>query len=500
LPPVYAPEFNEAGEYIGATLDLERLTTRRAGDITGAFNASGADDETGAGAGAKRRKWRGAGKDRQAERARAESEFEARLPHLVAEFRAENEFGNRLLLLGKRAAGKAARQVLRLRGVMVSDTSLAEAEAEATHGALFESWDWQALFGVEPIECPLYARRMGLIAWRAAYRSLTERTDGIRARRGAQDSVEAPPVSIPLDEAGAETARASLKAWEWTRFSADEVEEHGAKHEASAWVWGALVTRTLRAMSPAQRSTPAGQARIKAHRARAVCLIRMIHGASFVDAARLSGFASTRAAAESLRSGKVADVLQAQVSDKLPALRRLVASLRSAGLRAGRAVKRARARAELAGAAGTAGTVQRIRRTYRNASAGRNQTVRQARNSLDTVRAYGVHFSGRMVETVTERPALIVSPLVPAYGHALDERARALDWALFCKARLEARRASVAEDFAKVFKGLWRGDAAKAPARRGPSAGYVASGVSQFTQRSKRPALPSTLPPTFKRA
>jgi len=135
-----------------------------------------------------------------------------------------------------------------------------------------------------------------------------------------------------------------------------------------------------------------------AARQRARLLIRLLNGQSFADAARLAGYASARAAVESLRSGRVFARLREAAASESSCLPGTVHLARSAG-KAGRRV----------------------------------------RNTIKTQRSLNpLRWPRLWLEAVSRRTA-------------------AIDWARFCQERLRRARAEQAEAWERALSGWRRG-------------------------------------------
>src|SRR5687767_7161881 len=121
--------------------------------------------------------------------------------------------GKPIVLLGAGSASQAARQVLRKRGVVPSDTSMQEAATEAATAC----WIWWSRYERRVLRwsvCrdvvtlwPRVRRAIGLVGWRAAYRSLTADRRAVTGRHA--EAV----CTVPLDEAAHAVELQSFTAW-----------------------------------------------------------------------------------------------------------------------------------------------------------------------------------------------------------------------------------------------------------------------------------------------
>ncbi len=285
--------------------------------------------------------------------------------------------GGAIHLRGAGMAARAARYIEGMRGREASATSLSEAAADAVSVVWREWCNWSALLGGV---VDSHARRyLAGVAWRAAHASLTRGAGQGGKGRGAGKSI----VLLSIDQA----SEADL-IWQGSPDVASE--SAGARARVVRWLVDVLGVR---------RGGGVGGA---ANRRRLRVLVRLLHGATWPEAAMGAGFASVGAAVESFRSGKVWSILEsdcargAMQSERARSLRVI---RRGAGLAARLAIKsmrrlrltrpvaspskatEARARAEQSAQAheSTGARLDRIR-----------VRARDVRPKIDTQRARGV--------------------------------------------------------------------------------------------------------------
>jgi len=373
------------------------------------------------------------GRDEAGERERERQAQQLAAPFIAEAINQERELGVRLLAMGKRAANAALGYILEHRsklgtcevkdlgnGVVTtvglkwitiaklsrlpSDASVVDAASDAT-ARLCECVKRHLASGKA---IPFDNRRvrffLGGIAWRAALASLRKRGDGIRGRKA--ESVDA----IPLSDAELQTAKASLESWaNGERQAPLPMDEHTkAKRDVSAWFWDVLVKSATFGLSAHQRRQPSIQAAIKAAKARAVLLIRLVYGDSFPLAAKFAGFESGDSAIKSLTRGKIAEQLAQAAKancERLPSVRRLYEQALLAVIAARQSVKRERLYA----------TLDCERRSFGKASL----------------------------------------PLGWERARLAQRSRQALAWREYTKRQLSDWRESVAKDFGSLTKGLW---------------------------------------------
>lgn len=354
-----------------------RHTSDQIGDITGAGAGAGKKDN--------RRKWLGEGRDEASERARARAEQAARRPDIASAIEADEAEGRVLLSLGQAMSQSAFRWVCQHRQFnrkakrwewhtleehqRPSQTSIDEAAAVATAAAWIRLYRMRRLivawFG-GPIAAAWFerapennhwariVRHLARHAWRAARQSLISRADGMTGRKAeSRGTVATVPLLHPsqadlasLQQAAQSGALSSLVSG----AGRDVVKHVGAIDHARArvqrWAWWVLVSSWARDVAPEHRKAPPFIAKLKAARARACFVIRILHGDALADASKRAGFASPRAAVESLRAGEVWGQLERAASarqDSLPVVADLLAIESKHKRRAARAVRAFRA-------------------------------------------------------------------------------------------------------------------------------------------------------------
>ena len=301
--------------------------THRIEDITG-----------GAGRGIKRARLVGNGKDQEVERAsRLELQATER-PDIAKAIQAEEHNGKCILALaGGRgwkagqpiglnssgAAARAARYLWQMRGIKPSVSSLEEAASAASVAMAGSVKQWDKV-KPEHWENKRLARYVFRVGWRAAFRSMVG--NGFTGDR-ASEVVE----SLPLAAGTLEVDHVSLNVWANQSGVNPDSAQDEARRAMASFVWRSLIGPCY--------GRGAKQA-VKATRQRARLLIRLLHGQSLADAARLTGYASARAAIESLRSGKVFAQLRAAAAQESDCLPGIVHLARAAG-KAGRGVRKA---------------------------------------------------------------------------------------------------------------------------------------------------------------
>jgi hypothetical protein len=305
----------------------------------GDFSIRIVEDITGGGTGHGSRRSRsiGVAQDEELERAlRLELQAQER-PDIANAIDSERYNGNCILALsGGRgwkagqpigvnssgAAARAARYLWQMRGIKPSVSSLEEAASASSvaMAASVKRWD---KVKPEHWENGRLARYVFRVGWRAAFRSMVG--NGSTGDR-ASEVVE----NLPLACGTLEVEQASLDAWARQCGVVPDTAQEEAWRAMASFVWRALVWPCR---GRCRHST-------RAARQRARLLIRLLHGQTFADASRLAGYASARAAVESLRSGKVFATLREAAARESNCLPGMVHLLRTAGT-AGRAVRKA---------------------------------------------------------------------------------------------------------------------------------------------------------------
>jgi len=169
------------------------------------------------------------------------------------------------------------------------------------------------------------------VAWRAAIASL--RHDAAEGAAGRQAGEHFSGVSLALEAGQLESQRASLEAWARGERILEDTADATARRALSSWVWRPLVPGRAPGANAAREREGA--------RRRAKFLIRLVHGNSWADAARLAGFADGGAASKSLANTETwAALARAQVAES--GVHPLAAGLRRAWWRPARAEVKAR--------------------------------------------------------------------------------------------------------------------------------------------------------------
>ena len=278
------------------------------------------------------------------------------------------------------AAARAGRYLWQLRGVKPSETSLEEGASAATAAMALTVRCWDKV-KPEHWQNGRLARFLFRVGWRAAFQAIV--ANGFTGDK-ATDNVS----TLPLSAGALEVERASLQAWAEQSGVTPDTAQDEARRAVAAFVWRGLVSECGRKNKTALRAV----------RQRARLLIRLVYGHRLPDAARLAGFASARAAIESMRSGKVFSTLATAAtsrSSRLPGMAQLAQSARQAGQSAGQAVK--------------------------------------AQRGLD----------------VLHWPCLWLA--------AVERRGAAVDWARFCQSRLKRARAEQVRAWQSAVSGWRRG-------------------------------------------
>lgn len=339
-----------------STIIVIRHTEVTARDITGAGMGAGAGK-----LGAARAV--GVGDDDEYKSAEAEAENCARSQWIADLLRGEAQLGNAMMLLaGGRGflagagvrlndngmAARAARYIKSRRGVTPSDTSLEDAAAAATAALVPQVAVWEYVLDLADLpaarvrEDACCRHHLAGVAWRAAFHSLTDDLDGDvisihTHRKGAGAGVQLFNVPLALDAGQCAAAAAALQAHFTGGGGAraiGDTTENETRRALGSWVWRNLVT--------AQPGGGANGARTRAdQRRRARFLIRLIHGATWADAARLVGYVDGGAASKALAQAQTWAALgAAQASDA--GAHPIAVQLRRNWARAARAEVRAR--------------------------------------------------------------------------------------------------------------------------------------------------------------
>jgi hypothetical protein len=319
-------------------------TAGNLGDITG----------KGKGKGAARARAVGVGEDAEFLRAERAADLEERSGWVADLLAQENELGRVLMLLaggreflegrgvrlnGSGMAPRAARYLKDMRGLTPSDTSLEDAAAAAAAELVLQVSIVEYALGLDTLPAArvradaCIRSHLAGCAWRAAFHSLTgdETTGGMSGR---ESWAETSGVSLALEAGQLEAQRASLEAWARGERLMEDTAETTARRALCSWVWRSLV--------PGGAARGANGARVRdCARRRARFLIRLIHGQSWADAARLAGFEDGAAASKVLAARHTWAVLGAAAAADAGG-HPVAAELRRAWMRAARAEIKAR--------------------------------------------------------------------------------------------------------------------------------------------------------------
>jgi hypothetical protein len=448
-----------------ASCIVSDYTTGNLGDITG----------TGTGKGTARARAVGAGVDPDLARAVHEAALVERSGWVAELLAGEHELGRALMLLaggreflggrtvrlnGSGMAPRAARYLVnggagqfKGRGRTPSDTSLEDAAAAAAAELALQVRVWEYALGI-PGALPAARVREDVCirshlagcAWRAAFRSLTDDAAAESGPTAGRQAAEQPGgVSLALTAGQIASQRASLEAW--ARGERNLVESHEAEtvRALSSWVWRSLVP------PPVAGAGANGERERAGARQRARFLIRLIHGATWADAARLAGYRSGLVAATALRLRHTWRTLGRAAlleSDGHP----VAVQLARAWQRAARAEVEAR----------------RAARPWLHTSAPRGARRVAGARAVGPVLAGG---AGMLVRAVVSSPAARPSGRVHRYGtlaalavdvgaaarRAIDRREQAARVTSGAAARLVAFRARAEKDWEQAARGLRRG-------------------------------------------
>ncbi|MCI0748847.1 MAG: hypothetical protein L0Y58_25860 [Verrucomicrobia subdivision 3 bacterium] len=170
------------------------------------------------------------------------------------------------------AAARAARYLLSKRGIRPSSSSLEEAAsaASATMAIAVRRWDKVKR---EHWSNGRLARYLFRVGWRAAFRAIVANEfTGDRASEVAEN--------VPLASGTLEVEQASLDAWANQSGVMPDSAQEEARRAVASFIWRTLV----------YSCRGRGKQSVRAARQRARVLIRLLHGQSFADAARLAGY------------------------------------------------------------------------------------------------------------------------------------------------------------------------------------------------------------------
>ncbi|HEY1171089.1 MAG TPA: hypothetical protein VGH19_06920 [Verrucomicrobiae bacterium] len=394
----------------------------------------------------------GEGLDKEMRGAIAQAEQEERWPWIAEEIRKEQEVGLRLMKLaggegfskaqsatwgGGGCAARAARSLTRKYGKSPSSTSIQDAASDAV-SAMWAKVSSKRGVRPEHWERSRFLKLLWRIGWRAAHKSLVEFASPVSGRSSEVDKLQ----FVPLSDVQLEVEQAGLQTWANQAAVRPPSAKDNARETACRWVWAVLVGSIKgKGAGPSQaRRTAAQRARV---------LVRLLHGQSLSDAARLSGFASGRAAVESFRSGQVWAKLGDACTDhweRMPELKHLRARARVTALRAGKLIKAQRALASGMLAKGVAGTAKAVRRE----SGG---VVLAVTGEGGTVRDYTC--TRRATERAEVRPCWVQSPLAGQWARVTDERGRAFASAMQARRLLLQHRGGLEDSWRKASQG-WR--------------------------------------------
>jgi len=267
------------------------------------------------------------GEDSDVARAQREQELLARSAWIAELLDGEQELGRVLMLLaggrnflaGARIgindngmAARAARYIFRLRGSLPSNTSMEEAAAAEL---VLQVSVWEYVLGLETLpaarlrEDACLRSHLAGCAWRAAFHSMT---DDAAAESGAtigrQAGEQPGGVSLALTAGQIASQRASLEAWARGERMLEDTADATARRAVCCWLWRSIVP----ARAPGANMARERDGAIR----RARFLIRLVHGASWADAARLAGYVDGAMASKKLAESHTwAALARAQASE-----------------------------------------------------------------------------------------------------------------------------------------------------------------------------------------
>jgi hypothetical protein len=393
----------------------------------------------------------GAGKDAETLRAEQEAEAIARSPWVAELLCSEQELGRALLALaggpdfvrgrgvkltGAGMAARAGRAVQERRGVRPSDTSLDDGAAAAALALVRAVAEWEYACGVEltaaGASAPDCRKFLAGRAWRAAFKDIANAESTLSGGNGHWDR-DSDGIPIALTAGQLEVQRESLESWARREPYRDSNAWLDARRSVSSWVWRSIV--------PYDRARGAKLKAADNARQRARFLIRLVHGASWADAARLSRFADGAAAAKSLaREHTWATLARAQVESHP-----MLARLRRQWMRAARAEVKAR----------------RAARTWLRTSAPRGARRAAGRRNVGPLLPGG----GQLVRSVRSSVAPRVSRRIRSLAvdiaatarRAIDAREAAARATALAALRLQDFTADAAKQWESASRGLRRG-------------------------------------------
>lgn len=428
-----------------------RYTTDHVADITG----------QGAGKGGKARaraaRTVGVGEDSDVTRAQREQELMARSKWIADLLDGEQELGRALMLLaggrnflaGARIgindngmAARAARYIFRLRGSLPSNTSMEEAAAAAAELVLQVSV-WEYVHDLETLpaarlrEDACLRSHLAGCAWRAAFHSMTDDAAAESGATNGRQAGEQPGgVSLALTAGQIASQRASLEAWARGERLLEDTADATARRAVCCWLWRSLVPAAARGAN--------GKRELDGARRRARFLIRLVHGASWADAARLAGYVDGAMASKKLAESHTwAALARAQASEA--GGHPLAVALRRQWARAARAEVRAR----------------RAARVYLNTTAPRGARRMGGVHPVGAVLPGGgllvCGWRGSPAPRVSGKVRALAVNIGAAARRAIDAREQAARITTGARARLLAFRARAAKSWETASRGLRRG-------------------------------------------
>jgi len=242
-------------------------------------------------------------------------------------------------------AARAARHLWQRRGKRPSATSIEEGASAAACAISCAVRSWHKVTA-DHWQSQRFVKYLFRIGWRAAFSAIVgDEGAGLTGEKADQVTT-----SVPLTAAELHLQAESLQ--QWARGEVATVrpvghdEQRAARRRVLGWIASVLKTK---------QGGRSGQSA----RAQFMLLLRVIHGATWADAAKRAGFASGRAAVESFRAGKLWSRLNdAALMFPTERERELLVMRREAGHRAGKAIRWQR---HAIGAVWTAATNQRER-------------------------------------------------------------------------------------------------------------------------------------------
>jgi hypothetical protein len=421
-------------------------------DITG--KGTGADGA----ARARRTRAVGVGGDSDVARAQQAEELQARSAWVAELLQGEHALGKAIMLLaggreflagagvrlqGNGMAARAARYIKDRRGRTPSDTSMEDAAAAAAAELVLQVSVWEYVLDLETLpaarvrEDACIRSHLAGCAWRAAFHSMTDDAaaeSGCTCGRMAGE--QAGGVSLALQAGQLESQRASLEAWARGERLLEDTADATARRAVCCWLWRSIVPARKPGANEARERGGAIQ--------RARFLIRLVHGATWADAARLAGFADGGAASKVLAARHTwAALARAQASE------------------AGGHPLAVALRRQWAGAARLEVKARRAARVWINTTAARGARRQAGARQVGKVLPGGgllvTGWRGSVAPRVSRKVRDLAVNIGAAARKATDRREQAARITTGAAARLRAFRARAARSWDTASRGLRRG-------------------------------------------